>query len=250
MSNVKYVLMCALGAAAGFLLFRWVRRRSVCRSARGPQNAPVQGALIDDVLPMYEFGDRVGVELQARPAQIFEALKEVTLAEMPLAKTLGELRYLPARLTGRMRVSADDVPFMNLVLGKGTIVLAEEPQREIVTGTIGKFHNLLDQQVVPIRDADEFYRFDDPVYQKLVMSIRVREADTAGVYRLELEHRTHALSPSARRRFAGYWLIIRPGGAFVTKLLLHAVRRRAEAAGLQAGGGNAHTAVPTSCAAA
>lgn len=229
MSNLKYMFMCTSGAVAGLLLFRWVHHRKAHRPAQSPQNTSIHSALIDEVLPSYEFSDLIGVEVQATPERIFTALDEVTLAEMPLAKMLGQLRYLPARLTGRMPASAQDEPFMKLVLGQGTTVLAEEPQREIVTGTIGKFHDSFDQQIVPLQGADEFYRFDDPDYQKLVMSIRVRETGAAGVYRLELEHRTHALSPSARRRFAWYWLVIKPGGAFVTKLLLKAVRRRAEA---------------------
>jgi hypothetical protein len=43
-----------------------------------------------------------------------------------------------------------------------------------------------------------------------------------------LEHRTQPTDAAARRRFARYWLAIRPGGAFVTRQLLKAVARRAE----------------------
>jgi hypothetical protein len=35
------------------------------------------------------------VALYASPAEIFPALRTVTLAEMPLAPTLGTMRYLP-----------------------------------------------------------------------------------------------------------------------------------------------------------
>ena len=48
-------------------------------------------------------------------------------------------------------------------------------------------------------------------------------------YRLTLEHRTNALDSSARGKFALYWIGIKPGGNFVSWLLLRAIKRRAEA---------------------
>lgn len=228
MSNRKYIVMGMPAALAGYLLFRWGRAR------RGDTSAPptsAENTLIDDVLPTYEFRDTISATIRATPEQIFRALYEVTLTDMPLANALGRLRYLPGQLTGRLPdTSTDDMPFMQILADQGTIVVAEEPNREIVTGTIGKFHDPINQQIVPLQTADEFYHFDDPAYQKLVMSIRVREAETVGEHWVELEHRTHALSQSARRKFALYWLVIKPGGAFATKLLLNAVKRRAEAA--------------------
>lgn len=108
----------------------------------------------------------------------------------------------------------------------GTVVLAEEPLREIVLGTIGKFHQVLNQEPVSLRDSAEFRNFDDRPYQKLVMGLRVEGASRGR--RLVLEHRTHALSPESHKAFARYWIIIRPIGHFVSWLLLRAVRRRAE----------------------
>jgi hypothetical protein len=49
-----------------------------------------------------------------------------------------------------------------------------------------------------------------------------------GEHRLILEHRTHALSEESRKQFARYWLAIKPGGEFMSKLLLKAVKQRAE----------------------
>jgi hypothetical protein len=66
------------------------------------------------------------------------------------------------------------------MLSDGNVVLAEEPGREVVVGTIGKLHNLIDQQPVPMRNADEFARFDEPGYQKLAMGWRTNEGDGGG----------------------------------------------------------------------
>jgi hypothetical protein len=43
------------------------------------------------------------------------------------------------------------------------------------------------------------------------------------------EHRTHVFATdTARRRFALYWRIIYPGSAFIRRMWLQAIKRRAE----------------------
>jgi hypothetical protein len=60
--------------------------------------------LIDSFLPEYEFRGIRSVTIHAAPARIFRALKEVTLADMPVARLLGELRYFPVRIAGKMKI--------------------------------------------------------------------------------------------------------------------------------------------------
>jgi hypothetical protein len=82
---------------------------------------------------------------------------------------------------------------------------------------------------VPFRDRIAVVAFDDP-HEKLFMSVRVAPTGRPGEHWLVLEHATRALSPLAERKFARYWRVIKPMGAFVTWQLLRAVRRRAERA--------------------
>jgi len=196
-----------------------------------------QPSFLDEVMPEYEFRGRVSVAVDAPSAEVFRALEEVTLADMPVAHALGTLRYLPGRLTGRAQGDVRPTsPFIGQLLALGSVRLAEAPDRELVIGGIGKLHQVLDQQFVRLRTAEEFRRFDDPAYEKLAQSFRVEPGDRPGAHRLALEHRTHALSPAARRKFGRYWLVIKPMGNFVGWLLLRAVKRRAEARGGRAGG--------------
>jgi hypothetical protein len=191
------------------------------RATQGP-------SLLDAALPAYEFRGRVTTVIHAPPTAIFRALRTVTLADMPLADALGTIRYLPGRLTGRLRRRPDERtrPFFELA---APLVLAEEPGREVVIGSIGKLHDLLDQQVVPLDSPEAFKRFAQPDYEKFVQSFRVAGGDAAGGYTLVAEHRTHAIGASARWKFALYWhLMVGWAGNFLLWILMRAVKRRAE----------------------
>lgn len=120
--------------------------------------------LIAATLPTYEFRGAVSVRVHAPPRDIFRAVDTVSLADMPLARALGVLRYLPYRLRGRKPEPTEDTrSFVHDVLPEsGNIVLAQEADRELVIGVIGKFHQLADQQPVHLADASAFAAFDNP----------------------------------------------------------------------------------------
>ena len=45
------------------------------------------------------------------------------------------------------------------------------------------------------------------------------------------EPRVHATDTAARRAFARYWTVIRPGSGFIRRMWLRAIKRRAESPG-------------------
>ena len=161
--------------------------------------------LLDEVLPEYEFRGCVSLHIRAAPEHIFQALNEVTLQDMPLARFLGEIRYLPSRILGKLHAETPaSQPFLERVKETGNIELALNPNQEAVIGFIGKFHQFADQTPVYLESAEAFSAFDDPAYQKLAISCRITGGDEVRGYRLTFEHRTHALSDAARRKFARY----------------------------------------------
>ena len=176
-----------------------------------------------------QFRDRIAVVVKAPPEAIFQALHEVTLRDMKFAWLLGELRYLPSRLAGHMPAADSSRPFMNTLIEGGTLILRDDAPREVITGSAAQLHRV-HQAPQRFANREAFEAFDDPDHEKLFMSVRVAPTGRPGEHWLVLEHATRALSPLAERKFARYWRVIKPMGAFVTWQLLRAVRRRAERA--------------------
>lgn len=216
--SLAYAAIGVVGAGQLLLLLRAWHNAAPRRSHR-----------LDAWLCGDAFVDTITVRSSARPAELMRAFERVTLSDMPLAHWLGSLRYLPSRFgspRARARASVPaDQPFSRALVDQGSIVL-ERAAEEIIIGTVGKLHQIRDQQIVSLETPAAFMLFDTPNHERLCMSLRAFTEDGESV--LVLEHRTQATDEAARRRFARYWRVIRPAGAFVTRQLLRAVVRRAE----------------------
>jgi hypothetical protein len=220
-------LLLVLGAS---LLVLWLL-------AEWPSFRPSPSLRLDEWMPRECFSDSIAVRSNASPARLLRAVDRVRPRDMPAAMLLGGLRYLPSRFSlarARRQVSLDlDAPFLDaLCSGRGSVVL-ERSRDEVVIGTIGKLHQLGDQQLIDLRTPMEFASFDAPGHEKLAISVRAERA--GGHTWLILEHRTRATTLEAERQFARYFRIIRPAGAFVSRQLLRAAVRIAEREG-QVGG--------------
>jgi len=180
------------------------------------------------VLPEYQYAGRVAVTVDASPASVMHALRHVTLAEMPWARAIGKLRYLPARLMGRFSAqeSDDQRSFFDIA---ARLILAERPDEEVIIGCAGKLHNLVDQQMVDFNDAAQFHGYRDPNSEKHVESFRILPWGP-GRSRLVAEHRTQVLGPPAAWKFALYWhLMVGWSSNILLRWYLLAAKRRAEA---------------------
>jgi hypothetical protein len=188
----------------------------------------IPDTLLDRILPEYEFRGIESVLVHSSPEQIMRAFSELRSSDLPLAELLGEIRYAPAKFNKRQEVPVQSESLAETMQKMGFVTLAEEPN-QMVIGAIGKFHELADQQFVQLQNTEEFRRFTHEDYQKLAISLRITGGDPAAGCTVTLEHRTHALSEHARKQFARYWIAIRPGGGLVTRQMLSAVKRHAEA---------------------
>ena len=163
-----------------------------------------------DALPRYHHRERHSVRVAASPERALAAAKDVTLRDMPLARVLFRLRGLGATApAGRLWDLFPANAFTRL--DEETFVLVGRPWRPggARRPAIG-----------------DFGAFAEPGWAKLALDLRaVPDGDGA---RLQTETRVFLTDGSARRRFAAYWLVIRPFSGLTRRSWLNAAKRRAE----------------------
>jgi hypothetical protein len=166
--------------------------------------------LLDEVLPEWHFRERHRARVNASPERVFAAVREVTLAEMPVARALIRLRGMRARRTRPMLDEMRDVGFA---------IEAEEPHKELVFASIGQPWKLRGG----IRPhASDFGTFADPGFAKMAFNFRL-DGGT-----LTTETRVFVTDARSRRLFRRYWLFIRPFSGLIRRMWLRAIVRRAE----------------------
>ena len=77
---------------------------------------------------------------------------------------------------------------------------------------------------------EQFKELVAPGVAKAAMNFRIEDAGD-GAWLVSTETRVHATDTSARRAFARYWTVIRPGSGFIRRMWLRAIKRRAESPG-------------------
>lgn len=127
--------------------------------------------LLDHWIPRYEFGTFHRVRVSAPPERALEAVKRVTLGEMPLMRPLFALRSLPGRIAGEGGQPADSArPLYEQMTRRLFVPLAEDPGREVVVGGIGQMWRLSGGALPGFRDANGFVGFGEPGYARVATS--------------------------------------------------------------------------------
>jgi hypothetical protein len=166
------------------------------------------GSGLDRVLPSWEHRERHEIRVGAPPERALAAVREVRSAEMPLVRILFRLRGL--------RPSPDGT-LLDAMRADGF-----QPFGEDVYVAVGK-------PWTPgggLRRVDDFVTFAEPGFAKMALDFRaVPEQDGS---RLSTETRVQLTDAAARRRFAAYWLVVRPFSGLVRRGWLRAAKRAAE----------------------
>jgi len=212
---LSWFLYC--GAAAAFagavaMLLPKMRRRAaavfaagiafvliaLCWPAREAHAAAVQSHL-DEIVPRWQFEERHEIRIQAPPERIYAAIRGVTASEIRFFQILTAVRCLGRCREESILNAPDAKPILDVATHSGFRLLADDAPRELVIGS----------RVAPQAFA--------------VMNFRV-----AGDGLVTTETRVFAKTDAARRKFAVYWRIIRPGSGIIRWSWLNAIKRRAE----------------------
>lgn len=214
LSVLLYCGAAAIVAGVAAMLFRRQRRRGVALFAAGialvliavcwpVRERRVANAVsrLDGIMPRWQFEERHEIRIAASPERIFSAIRQVTAGEIRFFRILTTIRCL-GRCRERESIlhAPDAKPILDVATGSGFRILADDAPRELVFGT----------RVAPQTLA--------------VMNFHV-EPDG----RVTTETRVFAGTDAARRRFAVYWRIIRPGSGIIRQSWLEAIKQRAEA---------------------
>jgi hypothetical protein len=155
---------------------------------------------LDARMPRWQFVERHELRIAAPPERIYSAIRGVTAREIRFFQILTSVRCM-----GRCREKESILhapparPILDVALGSGFRLIADDVPRELVIGA----------RVAPRTLA--------------LMNFHV---DADGL--VTTETRVFADTDAARRRFAIYWRFIRPGSGIIRRSWLEAIKRRAE----------------------
>lgn len=156
---------------------------------------------LDEFMPRWQFDEKHEIRIAAPQREIYWAIRKVTASEIRYFQLLTAIRCL-----GRCREKESILhppaakSIIDVALASGFMVMVDDFPRELAIGT----------NVAPHTFA--------------VMNFRI---DPDG--HVTTETRVFARTDAARRRFAVYWRLIRPGSGIIRRSWLDAIKRRAEA---------------------
>lgn len=184
-----------------------------------------RGMRLDEFAPVYQFNEVHTVRVSAPRARVYEAVKVVSADEILLFRSLTWIRRLGRRGPESILNPPEHLPILAVATRSGFVLLAEEPEREIVLGAVvlapRSSHSR--RRLVP----DDFKDFREPGFALATMNFLV-EDEGAGASIVRTETRVHATDRSAAAQFARYWRVIYPGSALMRRMWLRAIKRSAE----------------------
>jgi len=184
---------------------------------------------LDQFAPAYQFREFHSIRIAAPKEEVYRALKFVTADEIVLFRTLTWLRRFGRPGPESILNPPPHVPVLDVAARTSFLVLAEEPDREIVLGTLVAAPRGWRPRGKPTPDGFRafFMTTNHAGFAPAAMNFRIEDAGPAACM-LTTETRVYATDATTRRRFALYWRVSYPGSALIRRMWLRAIARRAE----------------------
>ena len=182
---------------------------------------------LDHFVPVYQFHEFHSIRIAAPKERAYRALKEVTANEILFFRTLTWIRRFGRPGPESMLNAPEQLPILEVAMRTSFLQLADEPNREIVLGTLVATPAGWQPKTNP--SPQDFRGLHAPGFALGVMNFQVKD-DGPGACRVNTETRVYATDAATSRRFARYWRVIYPGSALIRRMWLRAIRRRSEAA--------------------
>src|ERR1051326_6794055 len=182
--------------------------------------------LIDRYLPVFDVTQVCETEVDASPSETYDAIRRADLRSS-LINALFTIREIPLRIARRWRGERPPRPSGPVTFGKmieagpGFTILAEEPDVELVVGSVGRFWQR-DYGGRPV-SREDFAHFAEPGYAKLAIGLSVRPSPSGGTI-IRYEARTATTDEKAKRTFGRYWGLIHYGVRLVMESALRHIK--------------------------
>jgi hypothetical protein len=177
---------------------------------------------LDEFAPAWQFREVHTLRVNASPARVFDAIKQVRADEILLFRTLTWIRRGARPLPAGVLNPGTEEPIITVATKGGFVILAEDGPRELVIGAIVAAPGGPRERLTPSAFREPF----PPDYALAAMNFLVTPDGPASSI-VSTETRVFANSPEVRRRFAAYWRAIYPGSALIRRMWLRAIDGRA-----------------------
>lgn len=191
----------------------------------GEKRVEVPATRLDEFIPVYQFEELHSIRIQAPRERVYAALRGVTADEITFFRALTWIRRLGQPGPESILNPPPDKPLLDVALRTSFLKLAEEPDHEIVLGTLVAAPQGTQLKKDPT--PEDFKALHAPGFALAAINFRLEDAGN-GETLLTTETRAYATDASTRKRFAAYWRVIYPGSALIRVMWLRAIKRRAE----------------------
>ena len=189
--------------------------------------------LLDHFLPTWDHEISMSQLFRAPPDEVFDAITNLDLFRLPVARMLLEARGLPSRLStaadrrhGETVVPEPPTFRVRDLPARGWIPLGERSGAELVYGAVGQpWQGTGGSPPEPPVTAETFATFAEPGFAKLAESTVVTPYGVSGSV-LTLESRVVMTDEDSRRRFRRYWQMAGPFIRLMRPTAMRALQRQ------------------------